>query len=109
MFSNTKLRFGYNITLDLPTFQALRASGSVGAATTANPDSTPENNLPGLLTNFTAETGNPLLKPMFDRRFIAHTAFVLDPELMNAAAKLFEGEHDFEGFTKLNHGQKLTT
>lgn len=51
---------------------------------------------------------NPLLKPMFDRRFIAHTAFVLDPELMNAAAKLFEGEHDFEGFTKLNHGREST-
>jgi len=66
---NTKLRFGYNITLDLPTFQALRASGSVGAATTANPDSTPENNLPGLLTNFTAETGNPLLKPTLSNNF----------------------------------------
>ncbi|MDF0543412.1 TonB-dependent receptor [Sphingobium sp. H39-3-25] len=67
--SDTKLRFGYNITLDLPTFQALRASGSVGAATTANPASTPENNLPGLLTNFTAETGNPLLKPTMSNNF----------------------------------------
>ena len=51
---------------------------------------------------------NPLRKPLFDRRFISHTAFELDPELMNQGAKLFEGEHDFIGFTKLNHG-RITT
>jgi len=51
---------------------------------------------------------NPLRKPIFNRRFIAHTAFVLDPVLMNAGAKLFEGEHDFAGFTKLNHGREST-
>lgn len=64
-----KLRFGYNITMDLPTFNALRSSGSVGVATTANPASTPENNLPGIFTNFTAETGNPLLKPTMSNNF----------------------------------------
>ena len=51
---------------------------------------------------------NPLRKPMFDRRFIAHTAFELDASLMNEAASLFEGEHDFAGFTKLNHGREST-
>ncbi len=65
----TKVRAGYNITMDLPTFQALRASGSIGVATTSNPASTPENNLPGIFTNFTAETGNPLLKPTMSNNF----------------------------------------
>ena len=51
---------------------------------------------------------NPLRKPLFDRRFMSHTAFELDHELMNRAAKLFEGEHDFAGFTKLNHGREST-
>jgi tRNA pseudouridine38-40 synthase len=52
---------------------------------------------------------NPLRKPLFNRRFISHTAFELDPDLMNQGAKLFEGEHDFIGFTKLNHGRESTT
>ena len=60
-----KLRFGYNVTLDLPTFQALRSSGSVGVATTSNP--TPGG--PSIFTNFTAETGNPLLKPTLSNNF----------------------------------------
>ncbi len=51
---------------------------------------------------------NPLRKPLFDRRFVSHTAFELDPEAMDKGAKLFEGEHDFIGFTKLNHG-RITT
>jgi iron complex outermembrane receptor protein len=63
--TNTKIRLGYNITLDLPTFQALRASGSIGVATTSNP--TP--GLPGIFTNFTADTGNPLLKPTMSNNF----------------------------------------
>lgn len=56
---NAKIRFGYNITMDLPTFNALRASGSTGAATIGSP--TPGD--PNIFTNFTADTGNPLLKP----------------------------------------------
>ncbi|WP_233503543.1 TonB-dependent receptor [Sphingomonas psychrotolerans] len=60
-----KIRAGYNITLDLPTFNALRASGTVGVATTSNP--VPGG--PGLFTNFTAETGNPLLKPTMSNNF----------------------------------------
>ena len=51
---------------------------------------------------------NPLRKPLFERRFMSHTAFELDASLMNQAAKLFEGEHDFAGFTKLNHGREST-
>ena len=64
-----KVRAGYNVTLDLPTFNALRSSGSVGVATVTNPNSTPTNNLPGVFTNFTAETGNPLLKPTMSNNF----------------------------------------
>jgi iron complex outermembrane receptor protein len=60
-----KIRAGYNITLDLPTFNALRASGSVGVATTANP----VQGGPGIFTNFTADTGNPLLKPTMSNNF----------------------------------------
>lgn len=63
---DTKLRASYNITLDLPTFQALRASGSIGVATTSNPAG---GNAPGIFTNFTAETGNPLLKPTLSNNF----------------------------------------
>tara|TARA_B100000959_G_scaffold286352_1_gene364641 strand:+ start:1625 stop:2377 length:753 start_codon:yes stop_codon:yes gene_type:complete len=51
---------------------------------------------------------NPLRKPLFNRKYIAHTAFALDVALMVRAAKLFEGEHDFIGFTKLNHGREST-
>jgi len=62
---NVKLRFGYNITLDLPTFQALRASGSIGAATSSNPVA----GGPSIFNNFTADTGNPLLKPTMSNNF----------------------------------------
>ena len=63
--TNTKVRAGYNVTLDLPTFNALRASGSVGVATTnaATPGGIP------IFSNFTAETGNPLLKPTMSNNF----------------------------------------
>ncbi|MBD8680106.1 TonB-dependent receptor [Sphingomonas sp. CFBP 13720] len=60
-----KIRGGYNITLDLPSFNALRASGDVGVATTANPVA----GQPGIFTNFTASTGNPLLKPTISNNF----------------------------------------
>ncbi|WP_165899622.1 TonB-dependent receptor [Sphingomonas sp. PP-CE-1G-424] len=60
-----KLRGGYNITMDLPTFNALRASGSVGVATTAS--QTPGGF--GTFNNFTADTGNPLLKPTLSNNF----------------------------------------
>jgi tRNA pseudouridine38-40 synthase len=51
---------------------------------------------------------NPLRKPLFDRRFFAFTAYALNIEKMQEAAEHFLGEHDFAGFTKLNHGRKTT-
>lgn len=60
-----KIRGGYNVTMDLPTFNALRASGSVGVATTSNAVA----GQPGNFTNFTADTGNPLLKPTLSNNF----------------------------------------
>jgi TonB-dependent receptor len=54
-----KARIAYNITMDLPSFNATRGGGSVGVATTSNPVS----GQPGIFTNFTASTGNPFLKP----------------------------------------------
>ena len=62
--SRIKLRAGYNITMDLPSFNALRASGSVGVNTT-----TGTNGGPGNFANFTADTGNPLLKPTLSNNF----------------------------------------
>jgi len=56
---NTKVRAGYNITLDLPGFDALRASGSIGVATTAAATA----GQPGNFVNFTTDAGNPLLRP----------------------------------------------
>ncbi|MCW3836477.1 TonB-dependent receptor [Sphingomonas canadensis] len=56
---DVKLRFAYNVTMDLPTFNATRGGGSTGVATTANPVA----GQPGIFTNFTATTGNPFLKP----------------------------------------------
>lgn len=63
--TNTKVRGGYNVTLDLPTFNALRASGSLGVATTP---AAVAGGIPNF-TNFTAETGNPLLKPTMSNNF----------------------------------------
>jgi tRNA pseudouridine38-40 synthase len=51
---------------------------------------------------------NPLHKPLFDRKFTAFTAYKLDAIKMQEAADYFLGEHDFAGFTKLNHGRKST-
>ena len=60
-----KARFAYSITMDLPTFEATRGSGSVGVATTSNP----VQGQPGIFTNFTADTGNPFLKPAMSNNF----------------------------------------
>ncbi|WBY09891.1 TonB-dependent receptor [Sphingomonas sp. 7/4-4] len=56
---DVKLRAAYNITMDLPNFNATRGGGNIGVATTSNPIS----GQPGIFTNFTASTGNPFLKP----------------------------------------------
>lgn len=54
-----KLRAAYNITMDLPTFNATRGGGETGVATQPNTVA----GQPGLFTNFTASTGNPFLPP----------------------------------------------
>lgn len=56
---DVKLRAAYNITMDLPNFNATRGGGNIGVATTSNPIA----GQPGIFTNFTASTGNPFLKP----------------------------------------------
>lgn len=54
-----KLRAAYNITMDLPTFNATRGGGETGVATQPNT----VQGQPGIFTNFTATTGNPFLPP----------------------------------------------
>lgn len=63
--SSTKVRFGYNITMDNASFSALRASGTLGATTLTNPDNppSPEPQLPPVFVNFTTNSGDPTLKP----------------------------------------------
>lgn len=47
-------------------------------------------------------------RPLFNRRFVAHSAYRLDPELMNEAARRLMGEHDFASFTRIDHGRETT-
>jgi len=66
---DVKARFSFSRTMDLPTFDALRGSGSVGVTTIDNPDDPPPPapELPDVFSTFTADTGNPLLKPTMSR------------------------------------------
>ena len=64
--SSTKVRFGYNITMDNASFSALRASGGLGVTTVDNPANPVDPNaprLPPVFVNFTTNSGNPTLKP----------------------------------------------
>jgi iron complex outermembrane receptor protein len=61
--SQVRIRGAYNITMDNGSFSALSAAGSLGVATTTNPNSTPQNNLPPIFTNYTTNAGNPRLRP----------------------------------------------
>lgn len=56
-----QLRAAYNVTLDQPSFNALRASGSLGVTTVENPGG---NTLPPIFQRFTTDSGNPFLKPV---------------------------------------------
>lgn len=47
-------------------------------------------------------------RPLWDRRYVFHTWYALDPEKMARAAKLMEGEHDFAAFAQISHGRKTT-
>ena len=61
------LRFAYGRTMDIPSFTALRAQGSLGVNTTT-PSPNPQN-LPGTFNYFTANAGNPALKPVVSNNF----------------------------------------
>ncbi|HEX8485334.1 TonB-dependent receptor [Sphingomonas sp.] len=53
------IRAGYNITLDNPSFTALRAAGSLSIRTTGG-----GGGAPGIFDGFTTDAGNPRLKPL---------------------------------------------
>lgn len=57
-----KIRAAYNITMDNQSFNALRASGTLGVQTTGN--GTPPN-----FANYTTSTGDPTLKPTMSNNF----------------------------------------
>ena len=64
-----KARFAFSRTMDLPTFGALRGSGTIGVTTVDNPacqNLTPCP-FPALFSHFNAETGNPFLEPTMSR------------------------------------------
>jgi iron complex outermembrane recepter protein len=64
-----KARFAFSKTMDLPNFYALRGSGSNNVNRSTNPDC-PDVGPCALLpvfNEFTADTGNPLLKPTMSR------------------------------------------
>jgi TonB-dependent receptor len=64
-----KMRLALNRTMDLPSFSALRATGTLGVSTLANPDNppAPAPQLPPLFNGFTTDSGNPGLKPTMSR------------------------------------------
>ena len=51
---------------------------------------------------------DPRNKPLFDRRVYAIVMPGLNTKAMMEAAPHFVGEHDFVGFTKMNHGREST-
>lgn len=73
-----KLRAAYNITMDLPTFNATRGGGEIGVATTANP----VQGEPGIFTNFTTSTGNPFLKPAMSNNVDVSLEWYVKPGTM---------------------------
>ena len=46
-----------------------------------------------------------VLRPLFDRHFVAFSAYALDPAPMHEAAQSLVGTHDFLAFTKIDHGR----
>ncbi len=47
-------------------------------------------------------------RPLWDRRYLFHTWYDLDPALMARAARDFIGEHDFAALAQISHGRKTT-
>ena len=64
-----KARASWNITMDNQSFGALRATGTLGVATQANPANTPTNQLPPIFQNYTTDSGNPFMKPTMANNF----------------------------------------
>lgn len=56
---------------------------------------------------YTIQHGSDL-PPLFDRRFIWRTHHDLEVDLMNQAAMLLVGTHDFESFASAHHGRENT-
>ena len=56
---------------------------------------------------FTIQHGNTP-PPLFDRRLVWRTHHDLEIDLMNQAAELLVGRHDFESFASANHGRENT-
>ncbi|MCW4461986.1 TonB-dependent receptor [Sphingomonas sp. BT-65] len=73
-----KLRAAYNITMDLPSFNATRGGGTIGADT----DDNPVQGQPGIFTNFTASTGNPFLKPAMSNNVDVSLEWYVKPGTM---------------------------
>lgn len=47
-------------------------------------------------------------RPLWDRRYVWHTWYDLDPHRMREAAAHLVGEHDFAAFAQINHGRSTT-
>jgi tRNA pseudouridine38-40 synthase len=47
-------------------------------------------------------------RPLWDRRFVWHTWYDLDPSAMRQAAAHLVGTHDFAAFAQINHGRSST-
>lgn len=61
--SDVKVRFAFTTTVDLPSFRDSRANGTAGVTTHENPVC--GTSCPRLFDYFTANSGNPNLKPVF--------------------------------------------
>jgi len=48
------------------------------------------------------------LKPLFDRHITTWTAYDLDVDRMQSAARHLVGQHDFGSFTRVHHGREST-
>ncbi|HEX8445588.1 MAG TPA: TonB-dependent receptor [Sphingomonas sp.] len=62
---SVRVRFAYNVTLDNPSFQALRASGSLSVRTASLEGAA--SGSPGQFGGFTTDSGNPRLKPLISK------------------------------------------
>ena len=47
-------------------------------------------------------------RPLWNRRYVFHTWYALDPDRMARGAGMMEGEHDFAAFAQIAHGRKTT-